>query len=145
MKLPSAPTAGILSRRLIAQLLPLAALPLAPYPALGKIMGDARFSIVPPEGFVRSGRKAETGTLFVAGDFPRFAIVSVTAWPVAALLADDASVRSLPGLPASAAKPPPSATSLEQLGTAQETARLLLRKRDRETSAGGLESELLSF
>tara|TARA_B100000513_G_scaffold148261_1_gene68962 strand:- start:21 stop:605 length:585 start_codon:yes stop_codon:yes gene_type:complete len=134
-----------LSRRLIAQLLPLAAVPLAPHAAVGKVMGDARFSLVPPDGFVKSGRKAETGTLFVCGDFPRFAVVSVTAWPVGALLADDASVRSLPGLPAAPKLPPPSVSSLQQLGSAPETSRLLLRKRDRETSAGGLESDLLSF
>ena len=55
-------------------------LPLSARAASGVM--DPRFSLTLPAGFVVSKRKAETGTIFVAGNFPRAASISVTAWPV---------------------------------------------------------------
>eukprot|EP00964_Phaeocystis_antarctica_P005062 scaffold2766_cov42-Phaeocystis_antarctica.AAC.1 len=56
-------------------------------PARTPTLTLTRFLLDLPEGFVQTKRTAVTGTLFVAGDFPRFAVVSVTAWRVNELLA----------------------------------------------------------
>ena len=130
-----------------AALAPALALVAAPVrPAAAKLVADSksRFVIGVPDGFVQSKRSATTGTLFVAGDFPRSAVLSVTGWPVRALLEADANARNLPGLPAEPTAPvgPPPA-ALQDLGSASTVARLLLRNRDRETSSGALTSELL--
>ncbi len=119
----------------------------APRPALAKPAKDARFALSIPDGFAPSPRKATTGTIYVAGDFPRFAVVSVTAWPIRELLAAEMAAASLPGLPAPS---PPSAAdatsapSFAALGAPEKAVLLLLRARDREASAGALESTLLS-
>ena len=141
MRLPSC---AVLSRRLLLSLAP-ALVPLRPLPAVARsafIDPAARFAIEIPDGFVVSPRKTSTGTIFVAGNFPRFAVISVTAWPVEALLAEDARTKTLPGLP----PPPPvsAGPTLASLGSAEQVAQILLRKRDRESSSGALESVLLS-
>jgi len=113
----------------------------------GKVVKDPRFTLTLPPGFVASRRSAKQGTIYVAGDFPRFAILSVTAWPVSKLLDDDAAAQSLPGLPSSG-QPPAQIkliSSIAQLGPPQQVAKLLLRTRDREASSGALQSDLLSF
>ena len=123
-----------------------AALAAAPVrPAAAKLVADSkgRFVIGVPDGFAQTKRSATTGTLFVAGDFPRAAVVSVTGWPVKALLEADVSARNLPGLPAEPMAPVGAPAALSDLGSASTVARLLLRNRDRETSSGSLTSELL--
>ena len=112
-------------------------------PASAKIFVDPRFILDLPDGFVVSKRTATTGTIFVAGNFPRFTVVSATAWPLATLLQDDAKGRDLPGLPSTAVRLNAGATSLLELGSAKEVAQLLIRQRDREASNGALQSELV--
>jgi len=112
-------------------------------PASAKIFADPRFILDLPDGFVVSKRTATTGTIFVAGNFPRFTVVSATAWPLATLLQDDAKGRDLPGLPSTAVRLNAGATSLLELGSAKEVAQLLIRQRDREASSGALQSELV--
>ena len=75
------------------------------------------------------------GTLFVAGDFPRFAVLSVTAWRVDELLAAEQSQMSLPGLPAEPTAPVPAPRALADLGSASAIAQILMRARDREAKA----------
>uniref|UniRef100_A0A7S0P3G6 Uncharacterized protein n=1 Tax=Calcidiscus leptoporus TaxID=127549 RepID=A0A7S0P3G6_9EUKA len=110
----------------------------------GKAVIDSRFSLQIPDTFVASKRTATLGTLYVAGNYPRFTVVSVTAWPLTKLLADDAVAQTLPGLPLpqprKAALP---GSSLSELGSPMEIGRLLLRARDREASSGAVQSELL--
>lgn len=135
------PANGLTRRAVIA--LPLAATPLAAR-AAGKLVGDDRFALSLPAGFVASKRSATQGTLYVAGNFPRAAVVSVTAWPIGDLLASDAAGLSLPGMPA--AKPraaPRSPSSLSDIAPSDELAKILVRQRDRE-QGGGLVSSLLS-
>ena len=52
-----------------------------------------------PTNFATSARKNTRNTLFVAGDFPRFAVLSVTAWPIQQLLDAEAEASNLPGVP----------------------------------------------
>jgi len=135
-------------RRLVLSLAPTLLIPLHPLRASAKPALDAasRFALDIPDDYVVSKRKATTGTLFVAGNFPRFSVVSVTAWPLPALLLDDARGRALPGLPTSGADVTlaESATTLGSIGTANSIAQLLLRARDRDASSGALSSILLS-
>ena len=110
--------------------------------------GSSRFALTVPDDFVvTSKRSAASGTLFVAGNFPRASVVSVTAWPLAELFQDDAKSRDLPGLPASpqsaAAMRLEGSSSLGDIGPAKEVANFLLRARDRDASSGALQSELL--
>ncbi|KAL1508400.1 hypothetical protein AB1Y20_004510 [Prymnesium parvum] len=143
----SAPQAGIAARGLIPRRTIIGALPLAvlPRPACSSSPGDP-FSIELPPGFVRSTRKATQGTIFVGGNFPRASVVSITAWPVDELLKQDAAALSLPGLPADSSVKLPSRplTSIDDLGPAQSTGMLLTRARDRDATAGALQSELRS-
>ncbi len=48
----------------------------APLAASAKPFIDERFVLDIPDGYVVSNRKATTGTLFVAGNFPRASVVS---------------------------------------------------------------------
>lgn len=133
-----------LTRRAVLAL-PLVAAPLAAH-ASGKLVVDEsnRFSLKLPAGFVASKRSASQGTLYVAGNFPRAAVVSVTAWPIGELLASDAAALSLPGMPA--AKPRStsmSPSSLSDIAPSEELAKILARQRDRE-QGGGLSSSVLS-
>ena len=78
---------------------------------------------------------AQTGTVFVGGDFVKAAVVSVTVWPVAELLATDSAAQSLPGLPAAA-----DATAVDVPAVlagrepADKLVQVLLRARDRENA-----------
>lgn len=132
-----------LSRRSLLAI-PLVASPIAAR-AAGSIFADpsSRFALTVPSNFVATKRTASQGTLFVAGDFPRAAVVSVTAWPLSELLLDDAKARSLPGMPAEALRSA-APTSLSDIAPAGELAKLLARQRDRE-QGGGLISEVVSF
>ncbi len=114
----------------------------APLAASAKPFIDERFVLDIPDGYVVSNRKATTGTLFVAGNFPRASVVSVTAWRLQELINEDAKLQELPGIPAEA-PPQVSGTALKEIGSSAEAARLLLRARDRESSSGALSSELL--
>ena len=111
---------------------------------------ESRFSISLPDGFAITKKNGVSGTLFVAGNFPRAIVISVSVWALADLLAEDASNKALPGLdppepPVLPATATGSLTSLEAaLGGRESFTRLLLRKRDREASAGALQSVLLS-
>ena len=136
-----------LNRRSVLVLAPaLAAQPSAlVLPASAKVVADpkGRFVLDLPEGFVQTKRTATTGTVFVAGDFPRFAVVSVTAWRVNELLEADTADRSLPGLPAAPiASAVATPQSLEALGSAKAVAQILVRARDREAKAA-ISSELV--
>jgi hypothetical protein len=117
-----------------------------PLPASAKPFLDpaSRFALQIPDDYVVSKRNSATGTIFVAGNFPRASVISVTAWPVDALLAEDASSRQLPGLPSSSGGPAPSLRTgtIADLGAARDVANLLLRKRDRESNSGALVSVL---
>jgi hypothetical protein len=124
---------------------PLLLLPTAP--TLAYVDDAARFSLTPPPGFVVLRRTAATGTIFVSGDFPRGAVLSVTAWPLAALLENDARALTLPGLPAPSPVPVPAqppARLSDVVTEANAMAQLLMRARDRETTSGELSSRLLS-
>ena len=134
----------LLSRRLILTLTTPCLLQWPPAPASAKLYADPRFVLDVPPGFVVSKRTAAKGTIFVAGNFPRFTVVSATAWPVATLLQDDARARELPGLPPSSPQTRGDPATLEELGTAKEVALLLLRARDRDSSSGALQSSLLN-
>lgn len=137
--------ARALTRRLALALAPCVLVGNSPLvqPALAKTFADPRFILDVPDGFVVSKRKATTGTIFVAGNFPRFTVVSATAWPLAALLQDDAKGRDLPGLPSTTVQLNADATALSELGSAKEVAQLLIRARDREASSGALQSVLV--
>jgi len=146
MRLPASAASPALTRRLVLALATpcLVQLP-ALLPASATLVQDPRFLIDIPEGFVVSKRKATTGTIFVAGNFPRATVMSATAWPITSLLQDDAKGRDLPGLPASAqVQFRPGTETLEGLGSAKELALLLLRARDRDGSSGALQSVLNS-
>jgi len=137
LPLLSVAAAFTLPRRAVLTLAPALALRATLLPAGAKLVADpkSRFLLDLPDGFVQTKRTAVTGTIFVAGDFPRFAVVSVTAWRVNELLAADTAGRSLPGLPAA---PTPSAQapqSLADLGSARAVAEILVRARDREAKA----------
>lgn len=140
MRLPSAHVARRLMLTVVTAPL-LAEWPTMPVSA--KPFLDSRFALEIPEGFVVSKRTAQTGTVFVAGNFPRFTVVSVTAWPLSTLLQDDAKSRALPGLPSSPVELKSGAKTLQGLGDAKEVAQLLLRARDREASSGALQSSLV--
>ena len=58
---------------------------------------QGRFALEIPNGFAQSKRTATTGTIFVAGNFPRAATISVVAWPLQELVAEDVKATSLPG------------------------------------------------
>jgi len=139
-----AQTGGLTRRALLAMPL-LVASPLAAR-AAGQLVVDksSRFALTVPDGFVSSKRTATQGTLYVTGNFPRAAVVSVTAWPVTELLAADASGRSLPGMPAATVAPAAALSSLSALAPPEELAKILTRARDRE-QGGGLISEVASF
>ena len=130
-------TQPALPRRAVLTLAPALALRTALRPAGAKLVTDpkGRFLLDLPEGFVQSKRSAATGTLFVAGDFPRFAVLSVTAWRVDELLAAEQSQMSLPGLPAEPTAPVPAPRALADLGSASAIAQILMRARDREAKA----------
>lgn len=134
---------GLTRRAVLA--LPLAAIPLAAH-ASGKLVidGSNRFALTLPAGFVASKRSATQGTLYVAGNFPRAAVVSVTAWPISELLASDAAALSLPGMPAATPRAAPrSPSSLSDIAPSRELTKILARQRDRE-QGGGLSSSVLS-
>ena len=146
MRLPSA---AAVPRRLVLGLAPyLLVFPTRPPPATAFVDPGARFALEVPVGFVQSSRKAATtGTIFVAGNFPRFTVLSVTAWPLRDLLNEDAQSQALPGLPASpvpSGSADPAPRDLSELGSAATVARLLMRRRDREASAGAVQSVLLA-
>ena len=104
---------------------------------------ESRFVVDIPDGFVVSKRKATTGTIFVAGNFPRASVVSITAWPLIPLLREDARSRDLPGFPAEPAlRVPDGPITLDALGSAKDVSQLLLRARDRDASSGALQSVL---
>jgi len=104
---------------------------------------EPRFLVNLPDGFAVSKRKATSGTIFVAGNFPRAAVVSVSIWPLNALLDEDIKATTLPGIAALSPKSVP--TDLRTLaevqkvvpgdGSLENFASLLLRKRDREASS----------
>lgn len=110
----------------------------APYTA------DPRFVVALPTGYAVTKKGAQTGTVFVGGDFVKAAVVSVTVWPVAELLATDSAAQSLPGLPAAA-----DATAVDVPAVlagrepADKLVQVLLRARDRENAGNALQSELL--
>ena len=111
-------------------------------------ISDPRFSLLLPDGYAVSKRSTKQGTLFVAGDFPRAAVVSVSAWPLSELIEEEARGRSLPGMAADSASVPAGVTSLDDVkailgGSADGLARVLLRRRDVESSSGSLASILL--
>lgn len=133
-------------RRAVTGLLPLGLLPLVLPRRACAAAPPAPFELNLPAGFVRSSRTATTGTVLVAGNFPRAAVISVTAWPVDQLFEQDAAAKSLPGLPQAAASPTVSApTDLGQLGSTQELVNLLVRARDRDATAGALQSQLVGY
>ena len=139
----SRPLAAHCTRRSLL-LMPMLASPLTAH-AAGKLVVDSssRFALTIPSGFVASKRSATQGTLYVAGNFPRAAVVSVTAWPVGELLAADAAALSLPGMPAVTPNTEAlSAKSLSEIAPTEELARILARQRDRE-QGGALNSEVL--
>lgn len=118
-----------------------------PKAALAKPYSDPRFSLVLPDGFATSKRTAKEGTIFVAGNFVKGAVVSVCAWPLEPLLREDALLQALPGIePPPPAKLPPSVRTLADvenaLGGTDNLARVLMRRRDRESSSGALTSVL---
>ena len=130
----------------------LLALPLDPAiaAATGKAYIDplGRFALEIPQGFAQSKRTSSTGTIFVAGNFPRAATLSVVAWPLKDLLAEDARAQALPGID------PPKVAELPQwpalltdvqgaVGGENALYKLILRKRDRESSSGALTSSPL--
>lgn len=138
-------TQPTLPRRAVLTLAPALALRTALHPAGAKLVTDpkGRFLLDLPDGFVQTKRTAVTGTLFVAGDFPRFAVVSVTAWRVDELLAAEQGQKSLPGLPAAPAASVQAPQALADLGSASAVAQILVRARDREAKAA-TSSELTS-
>ena len=105
-----------------------------------------RFALEIPDGFAMSKRTATTGTIFVAGNFPRAATISVNAWPLEALVTEDVASQALPGLEAPKAVQLPAAPkNLREIdaalgGDGQALFKVLLRKRDREASSGALSS-----
>ena len=134
-----------LNRRAVLTLAPALAAQQAVLPASANVVADAkgRFVLNLPDGFVQTKRTATTGTVFVAGDFPKFAVVSITAWKVNELLDADTADRSLPGLPAAPSAPSAqSPQSLDALGSAKAVAQILVRARDREAKAA-IASELV--
>lgn len=137
-------TQPTLPRRAVLTLAPALALRTALLPAGAKLVTDpkGRFLLDLPEGFVQTKRTAVTGTLFVAGDFPRFAVVSVTAWRVDELLAAEQGQKSLPGLPAAPTASVQAPQALADLGSASAVAQILVRARDREAKAA-TSSELM--
>ena len=137
-------TQPTLPRRAVLTLAPALALRTALLPAGAKLVTDpkGRFLLDLPEGFVQTKRTAVTGTLFVAGDFPRFAVVSVTAWRVDELLAAEQGQKSLPGLPAAPTASVQAPQALTDLGSASAVAQILVRARDREAKAA-TSSELM--
>ena len=138
-------TLPTLPRRAVLTLAPALALRTALLPAGAKLVTDpkGRFLLDLPEGFVQTKRTAVTGTLFVAGDFPRFAVVSVTAWRVDELLTAEQGQKSLPGLPAAPKASVQAPQALADLGSASAVAQILVRARDREAKAA-TSSELTS-
>jgi len=104
---------------------------------------EPRFLVNLPDGFAVSKRKATSGTIFVAGNFPRAAVVSVSIWPLVALVDEDIKATSLPGIAAASPRSVPNnVRTLEELqkavpgdGSLENFARLLLRKRDREANS----------
>ena len=137
-------TQPTLPRRAVLTLAPALALRTALLPAGAKLVTDpkGRFLLDLPEGFVQTKRTAVTGTLFVAGDFPRFAVVSVTAWRVDELLTAEQGQKSLPGLPAAPKASVQAPQALADLGSASAVAQILVRARDREAKAA-TSSELM--
>ena len=105
---------------------------------------QGRFALEIPNGFAQSKRTATTGTIFVAGNFPRAATISVVAWPLQELVAEDVKATSLPGIQPTPPKIPAAPQSLLEVQTAlggeTQFFNMILRKRDRESSAGALTS-----
>ena len=80
----------LLPRRAFACTLPLALLrPTVPPAWAVRPYAEQRFRLDLPDGFAISKRSTSVGTLFVAGNFPRAAVVSVSAWPLQPLLAHE--------------------------------------------------------
>ena len=72
----------------------------------------------------------------------------MSAWPLSELIEEEARGRSLPGMAADSASVPAGVTSLDDVkailgGSADGLARVLLRRRDVESSSGSLASILL--
>ena len=150
MRLPPPTTTCRRTFVALAPLLPSILLPPLPASA-SRPFSEPRFSLLLPDGYAISKRTATSGTLFVAGNFPRASVVSVSAWPLPQLLAEEQAVLSLPGEPASLpGLPPGGVNSLDDAKAALGTSsidgltRALLRKRDRESSSGALTSVLSS-
>jgi hypothetical protein len=143
LAVPSAVVVPHCTRRAVVSAFPLvAALPAIPVFAAD----EERFSLALPPGFVRRMKiKATEGTVFVGGNFPRAAIVSVTVWPIDTLLQNDAASQSLPGLPAAAPRSAAAGTLAQIADTPEELVKLLLRARDREANNGALQSRLLGY
>ena len=126
-------------------------LPMAPAVADTRLYIDpsGRFSLEIPNGFAQSKRTATQGTIFVAGNFPRAATISVNAWPLRDIVNEEARSQALPGLEVPQPRAlPASLNSLkavqDELGGEKAFTQLLLRKLDREKSSGALTSELIS-
>ena len=150
MRLPPPTTTCRRTLIALAPVLPSIFLPTLPASA-SRPFSEPRFSLLLPDGYAISKRTATSGTLFVAGNFPRASVVSVSAWPLPQLLAEEQAVLSLPGEPASLpGLPPGGVNSLDDAKAALGTSsidgltRALLRKRDRESSSGALTSVLSS-
>jgi len=138
----AAPSAVWTRRAVIS--VPLFPLLVPPPASAGKPVIDKRFALDLPDGFVSSKRTSTTNTIFVAGNFPRAAVVSVTAWPLAALLEEDEAARALPGFAPDAPRFTASARSLSEIAEPDELAKLLIRARDRDASSGALSSVFLA-
>ena len=149
------PPSAVSRRALLALAPALSAFPVLvpPLPAFAsRPISDPRFSLLLPDGFAVSKRKATQGTLFVAGDFPRAAVVAVSAVPISDLITEEQQVQSLPGMAAQAPVAGLSSfTSLADVqqvlggGTTDGLTRVLMRRRDRDASSGALMSKLVSF
>ncbi len=116
-----------------------------PSPGWATQANDPRFNLALPDGFVASTKSASQGTIYVAGNFVRAAVVSVTAWPLAALIAEDAAARTLPGIPADPIRLPAEPRTIADLGDTAEFVRALLRVRDASAGNGSIESVLDTF
>ena len=136
MRAPFLPRRGALGAALALPLL-LSSPPRAARAFVGKTFVDpaGRFALTIPPKYAVLKRMATTGTIYVAGDFPRSSIVSVTAWPLAKLVESDAAAQALPGLPPS--PPRPAGPSLADIGSPAAVAEMLIRERDREASQVG--------
>jgi hypothetical protein len=131
--------APVVTRRSLLHLAPALPILLTPTASYAKPYSEERFSLIIPDGFALSKRTGTTGTIFVAGNFPRASVISVTCWPVTTLLEDDFKAQALPGIepaPVPPLRAPLQLSDLESaLGGTENLAKLLLRRRDRDSGA----------